>query len=237
MSMINISTNDVHIWTIPLTEWSSHESLFLLNSDEKQRAYRYRFEEHKRQFVNARAGLKRILSYYLALAPETIQLDYTAHAKPFLKSNALQFNLSHSDELALCAISQTMKLGIDIEKIKTLDYIGIANRFFSESENTALSTLPEDKQLNSFFQLWTSKEAVLKAMGTGLHLPLSYFSLPLQKKIHTLNIDNQHWSVYPLETSEKYCATLASSHNIHFLQYWELSKTSYECKKIMQLSF
>lgn len=109
------------------------------------------------------------LSLYLNVSPKDIVFSYSEHGKPFIEGNPIFFNISHSHNLVVCALSDC-PVGIDTEMIK--DYKeGLAKRVCSESEYNFLLESQQDK--TDFFKLWTLKESYVKAIGKGLTFPLS----------------------------------------------------------------
>lgn len=103
----------------------------LLNSEEQARADRYYFSRHKRRFSIARTVMRVILARYLNVYPEYIKFTYNAHGKPeVINSARLQFNLSHSGDLALLAVGKGFPMGVDIEKYSARPYKGIAKVCF-----------------------------------------------------------------------------------------------------------
>jgi 4'-phosphopantetheinyl transferase len=90
----------------------------------------------------------------------------------------LYFNLSHSNEYAVIAVSRTGPLGVDIERVRLMpDLEEIAARFFSSAEQAAILRLPAAQRLPAFYRCWTSKEAFIKALGAGLQFPLRCFDV------------------------------------------------------------
>ena len=115
------------------------------------------------------------------IAPEQWQFTKNYYGKPTI-SNAsltipLHFNISHTDKLVVLAVTVDQEIGVDVEYLlrsgKTLE---IASSFFSPSEVQQLLTLPPEKQKDRFFDLWTLKEAYIKACGMGLSISLDHFS-------------------------------------------------------------
>lgn len=106
-----------------------------------------------------------------------ISLTCGEKGKPYLTDKSLFFNLSHSGKVCICAVSDK-DLGCDVEKIKRAK-MNIANRFFSKEECLFLESTPESERDNAFFRLWTMKESFIKAVGTGLSMPLNSFSIDL----------------------------------------------------------
>ena len=154
----------------------------ILTHDELDRADRFYFEIQRRRFIAARGTLRSILSCYLAIYPSHLRFYYNQYGKPCLapefSSSLLNFNLSHSDNMALFAITRNMEIGVDIERVRSdFEYEEIAKRFFSANEVAILRTIPTEKRLEAFYHYWTRKEAYIKAHGKGLSLPLDSFDV------------------------------------------------------------
>ncbi len=158
--------------------------LALLSPDELIRAGRYVFEPDRTRFVVGRSFLRLLLGRYVQRPPRSIRFTYRADGKPELAENPvdgpLGFNLAHAGEWAVCAIAPTKQLGIDIECARGgIDFIDIANSFFSIGEAQALRSLPECDRASSFLACWTRKEAYLKSTGEGLSASLAEFEVSL----------------------------------------------------------
>ncbi|MGE0679978.1 MAG: 4'-phosphopantetheinyl transferase superfamily protein [Candidatus Binatia bacterium] len=174
----------VHYWFVPLTcVESSLESLqTLLSSDERERAGRYRFPIHCRRFIVRHAALRTILAAYSGVPVYNLSFQVDHYGKPELDASfvdsPLYFNLSHSDELAVIAVSRIGPLGVDIERIRPLsDLEAIATQYFSPAEQAAILRLPAEQRLLAFYRCWTSKEAFIKALGMGLQFELNRFDV------------------------------------------------------------
>ena len=124
----------------------------------------------------------------------------------------LHFNLSHSGEVALIAVTRVGEIGVDVEYVKKdFPIHEVAERFFTPKEVTALKTLPEPLQHKAFFKCWTSKEAFLKAKGTGLSGELDEVEMTLAGGKHVrINANVPGWSLAELNASEGYEAALVS---------------------------
>jgi len=186
---LTLLSNDIHIWCaaldLPLEQIKMYE--LTLSADEKIRAERFHFEQHKHSFITCRGILRAILSRYLNIKPQQLQFDYGSHGKPEIADNCgekkLKFNLSHSGKIALYAITPIYQIGIDIEKNRLFDDAEqIAKRFFSARECAWLSEIPPSEKPAAFFSLWTCKEAYLKAIGEGLAFGLDQFEICLNSK-------------------------------------------------------
>ena len=202
--------DEIHIWQaqldIPQTEVSNlYESL---SADERDRASRFYFEKHRRRFIVGRGTLRTILGRYLGVQPDKIRFTYNDKGKPFLvepKVSDFEFNLSHSDELALYAFALGVPVGVDVEVIRPLsDMDAIAKRFFSPIEYEMLQRVSPANRPLGFFNCWTRKEAYIKAQGLGLSIPLDSFAVSLAPSEPARFIE--------LPTNSEYAGTWALHH-------------------------
>ena len=157
----------------------------LLAPDELARAERYRFADDQRRFIAARAGLRLRLAQVLQADPAQLQFDYGERGKPRLASGQSdgqwQFNLSHSGDVAMLAAMPGLPVGVDVEVLRPMrDRDALVRRWFSVAENTAYFALPVGQQQQAFFAAWTAKEALVKALGQGLHFPLQQFDVQVE---------------------------------------------------------
>lgn len=165
--------NEAHIWRsrLDLVESQINKFVKLLSEDEIERARRFRREQDRDRFIAARGILRTLLGQYLEIDPQEIEFSYTVKGKPYLSAEfpRLEFNVSHSNDLALYGICRDRAIGIDIEHLRPLpNACELAQRFFSDRESRELNALPREHQHLAFFQTWTCKEAYLKATGEGL---------------------------------------------------------------------
>lgn len=157
----------------------------VLSRDERQRAERFRFVEHRQRYVVARASLRRLLAERLRVDPRAIELVENSYGKPKLApvhgSVGLEFNLSHSEALAVYAFTTGSAVGVDVEMIRHVpDADDLAESFFSPRETAALRALPPDQRSLAFLACWTRKEAFIKALGLGLSFPLDAFDVTIE---------------------------------------------------------
>lgn len=218
------NSSEVHVWRTSLDRPPEEVETFrrLLSADEIHRAERLVFPEHRRRFIVARGSLRSILARYLAVAPAAIRFEYGAHGKPQLDTShelahPLHFNLAHSGELALFAVTGLGAIGIDVEKIRP-DYPSakIAGRYFSAGEIEALGKLAPQEYAGAFFRCWTRKEAFIKATGRGLTLPLDQLDVTLDPGEAAALLrtawdpgEAAHWSLHELEAGSGFTAALA----------------------------
>lgn len=178
-----LAEGTVHLWLASLKQPTAYlQSLQrLLSPDEVQKAERFYFEKDKNAYIAGRGMLRKILAAFLNTAPEQITFRYNPYGKPMLANPAnIDFNLSHSHELAFYAVSRGSVIGVDIEHIRPVnEFWEVARSYFSKNEIAMLETVAEARQLEAFYNCWTRKEAYIKAKGEGLSMPLHQFDVTL----------------------------------------------------------
>lgn len=218
----------IDIWQYPLhTEFDEARSL--LSEDELARAKRYYFPRHQRRFTIARAMLRLILARYLQIPAKQIKFTYNSHGKPeLINLPSLQFNLSHSQDLALLAIGNNFPLGIDLEFFSARPYEGIGRHIFSTEENQALSDLPNSLKPLGFFHLWAQKESLIKACGLGLSYPTKQFDLlPILPPANHQIIDPQYqqsWKIKSFMPQIGCCAAVCVHQAVNEIRLTVLEK-------------
>ncbi|MBV8202590.1 MAG: 4'-phosphopantetheinyl transferase, partial [Acidobacteria bacterium] len=135
---------EIHVWAVPLDPAAAVVERLArsLAADELERAQRFRFDRHRRQYQVGRGVLRELLGAYLGMPPREVVFAYGPRGKPFLGGPAatggVSFNLSNSHELALVGMLRGPEVGVDVEFLKPMpDLEQIAERFFSESERVA----------------------------------------------------------------------------------------------------
>jgi 4'-phosphopantetheinyl transferase len=181
----------------------------------------------------ARGSLRTILGAYLRKDPVQLSFTYSRYGKPGLAdeddANAVNFNLSHANELALIAVTRERGIGVDIEFIRPeFATEEIAERFFSKNEVAALRALPREAQSEAFFNCWTRKEAYIKAMGEGMSMPLDQFHVSLEPGSAAALLGNlrdaqevSRWSLRELAPGAGYVAAVAVEGNDWQLRCWQ----------------
>lgn len=203
----------------------------LLSADERQRAERFHFPKDRGHYVTARGALRRILGGYLGAAPESLRFTYNAYGKPSLEGaggeDALRFNLSHSNGVALYAFARGREVGVDIEHVRQdVAELATSESFFSPAEVSLLGGLPARLQAAAFFNCWTRKEAYVKAVGEGLSFPLAQFSAPsiLEDAPPPLRFDDPRgrglWTVKALAPGPDFAAALVVEGFVETVRCW-----------------
>jgi 4'-phosphopantetheinyl transferase len=176
---------DLVIARLDCGELAVEGALSLLVDDERDRAERFLVERERRRFIVTRATLRRLLAERLGVPARSLRLTKGSHGKPSLawpfSESGLQFNVSHSGNVAAYAFAYRAAVGIDVEAIRPMaDAADIARRFFSRNERKDFFSLDPVDRCVAFFRCWTRKEAFIKAIGEGLSHPLAAFDVSLK---------------------------------------------------------
>jgi 4'-phosphopantetheinyl transferase len=184
---------NVDVWVVPLD--AGHDWLPPTPA-EAQHAARLVSEPWRRRYLRSHAALRAILGTYTAAA---LDFAMAEHGKPYLPALPdLQFNLSHSHEMALVAVTSGIAIGVDVERFRPLqECMSIAERFFPPTEAAELAALPPEGREVEFFRLWTRIEAKLKARGIGLYGAGQELG--------------GEWTVLPIEVGPEYSASIAAN--------------------------
>jgi|RhiMetdeSRZDD1v2_1073273.scaffolds.fasta_scaffold143315_3 4'-phosphopantetheinyl transferase len=217
-----LGADEAHVWSASLDQPADMISRLapLLSQDEYRRAERFHFPADRRRFIAGRGILRKIISAYLALAPDEVRFDYNKYGKPSIPDDqnpgALSFNLSHSNSMALYAVARGRRVGVDVEYMRE-DFatLEIAERFFSKDEFEALKAEPIDQRTKAFFNCWSRKESFIKAIGMGVSYPLDGFTVslapdaaPTLLKVHADATEAARWKMYELDVADGYAAAL-----------------------------
>jgi 4'-phosphopantetheinyl transferase len=216
-----LENDRVHVWAVELDDetFDTSRGQSFLSPDEQARASRFKFERDRRRYIVAHVALRDILAGYLKAVAADLQFIEVQNGKPKLATpfaaGGIEFNLSHSHERALVAVAQGREVGVDIEFVKPdFSFDEVAERFFTAREVAALRALPVHLQRQAFFKGWTSKEAFLKAKGTGLSGKLDEVEIVLDAA-GRLRIDARvpGWSLSELNPGAGYEGAIVTAGN------------------------
>jgi 4'-phosphopantetheinyl transferase len=238
---LTLHKDEIHVWRVCLDQpqFTFQYLAQTLSQDEQIRAKNYCFERDRRRFITGRGMLRLILSSYLQIDPIHVRFRYGDHGKPMLNdvfsADGLHFNLSHSEELALYAITTERSIGIDLEKAHPIPEVeSIAKQFFSPSESATLSGLPAITKVEAFFNCWTRKEAYLKARGEGFARALDQFDVSMipgePAALLRVEGDSQEaarWSLRAITPAPGYVAALAVLGHDWKIVYWQWGEGSW----------
>jgi 4'-phosphopantetheinyl transferase len=198
------------VWAVNLDCASG--DLSLLSTNERVRAGRLKRPQDRERSLEAHCAIRRLLAFQLGVDPRCLEFDATAVGKPFLAGPAqdLQFNLSHSGRHGLIAVANDQSVGVDIEVRRPIsDLLGVTLKIATPREARLLKQLPTNQVHSAFFELWTRKEAVLKALGRG------FFIDPREVEVGTgpgrsyVNFDERIWTEESLAISPCVAAAAA----------------------------
>lgn len=173
--------SEIHLWSwcLDSDSLSGVAGEALLNDAEKARSRRFVTSVLQQRFIAARARVRALLGAHLGRDPRNLVFVENEFGKPRLSDQpGVHFSLSHSQDRALLAVSEGLEIGADLEGVRSVDHLGLARRYFHRNEVAAIERHADPQQ--AFFRIWTLKEAVVKALGTGLLIPLDEFEVSIE---------------------------------------------------------
>lgn len=209
----------IDVWLIALDRPTDlAAALESLSSDERARYSRLATPMLRRHFALRRAALRRILAQVVGCQAHALPLGSGPNGRPALHSGDIDFNASHSGGLAMVAVSDSGRVGVDIEAVEPLpEAEHLLERFLSPAERSALQALPRHRWLRSLYATWTRKEALLKALGVGLSVPLDTFDVTVDAYAAPRLLgrrwpsdDGAAWSLETLPVPDGWVATVAT---------------------------
>jgi 4'-phosphopantetheinyl transferase len=228
---VAIGPNEIHVWAWTFAAPGARpgsqatapadRDLAILNDQECRRAARFYFAPDQVRYAVCHANMRRILASYLDQPPAKLTYREAEGGKPELLLEPgqlpLRFNLSHSKTVALLAVSLESEIGVDIEDIRPIER-DVASRFFSPAEVAAMAPLGGEAWLAAFYRCWTRKEAILKAEGMGLRIPLDSFDVSVlpgePAALLAARPESKltaHWHLHHLTPAEGSMAALAAA--------------------------
>jgi 4'-phosphopantetheinyl transferase len=182
-----VTAHDIHVWITRLGASPTRIQALskILSPDERQRAERFHFQADRERHVVGRGLARILLGHLLGIGADEIQFRYNDFGKPSLVPAQniadFQFNLSHSGDLILLAVTAGRAIGVDVEQIRQdTEVDAVAARFFSPRENVDLASVFPAQRRDAFFSCWSRKEAFIKATGAGLFRCLHGFDVALK---------------------------------------------------------
>jgi 4'-phosphopantetheinyl transferase len=231
--MPTLAPEEVHIWSARQPSEPSPDLEEALSPEERDRACRFQFVDHRSAFAFAHGVLRDVLSQYLHRPPRDIRFRQNAFGKPSLDETDdgrdAEFNLSHAGRLVVIGLCRGRRIGIDVEEIRPMDDISaIAESYFTSKEHAFIFRQhPKDRD-RTFFRCWTRKEAYVKAVGKGLSIPLNSFDTQISGAQRGGLLDNGSgsthgatWQLSDLELPEGYVGAVAVETGIDRLVCFE----------------
>jgi 4'-phosphopantetheinyl transferase len=208
------------VWRIMVDRFGAETQdalLAALSPSERERASRFRRDSDQRLYVTAHGVLRHLVGRAVGRTPVEVAFGIGDHGKPYCTDGGVNFNISHSGGIALIALSDSCSVGVDVECIRAVtDHLAIARRFFHPAEVADISGLPGESSRHAFFRCWSRKEAVVKASGEGLSLPLNSFRVTCLADDDAAIVSPvgdvrwTGWTLANLDIAPGYCAALAA---------------------------
>jgi 4'-phosphopantetheinyl transferase len=225
---IDLRPGEIHLWLAHYEAIGAEELLEayrgMLNPQERSQEQRFYFARDRRRYRVTRALQRTVLSRYARIAPQDWEFSATAYGRPEIANTAaeglrLTFNISHTHDLIVLAVTRSGALGVDVENTYAREAcLGIADRYFSAAEVLALQALPLDLQQQRFWEYWTFKESYIKARGMGLSLPLDKFAFrfPDARQVlleiqPELADDPASWELWQFRPAKQYLVALCAT--------------------------
>ena len=220
---IDISTDELHIWHASLeqTTIGLRELEACLSGEESARADRFYSRKDRDAYVVSHGVLHCILSKYLGVDPSSVSFKHDHCGKPCvspeINSMRLSFNMSHSGNFAVYGIKIDSLIGVDIEYMRPdVDIDSISEYAFTSAEREELGSLCTEERICGFYNCWTRKEALVKAIGRGISISLTDFDVTLSPGVLPRllrvagNIDSpENWRIFDINVKDSYAGAVA----------------------------
>ena len=200
----------------------------LLDSGERSRADRFVRARDRRRYLVSHAVMRTVLGRCLGRPAAALRFDATPKGKPFIAGETLEFNLSHSGERALLAMTCGGAIGVDVEAVEATAAKAISGRFLSAAEHEALTALDDRLRVAAFFRCWARKESFIKAIGDGLGFPLREFDVAIDERAgnalvrcNVAAIRAGDWRVVSLAIDAGYAAAVTVTRGIDRVWQWD----------------
>lgn len=218
MIPLSLASSEVHVWIAHLDSlfYKYEQYKQLLSEEEKKQESRFAFDHLRKRFAIRRAVLKEILRKYISYSP--LLFSHTSYGKPFLVENSAQieFNMSHSNEIAIYAITKNVPIGVDVEYLQKRNFDeSLLDLVLSKKEKALFDQLDASSKILQFFTSWTRKEALVKAIGLGLNIPLPDIEIIEENASLQIRwkgpqwIERYQWQLVPIPDLQGYVGALA----------------------------
>ncbi|MGM0507031.1 MAG: 4'-phosphopantetheinyl transferase family protein [Bacteroidota bacterium] len=210
-----LNEREVHLWVINSRDWQNRidDPECFLSEDERNRADRFRFPRDRDLFVAGRHATRLLLAHYTDGTPETVSIEPNAFGKP-LSDARLHFNISHSHDQLFLGFSDS-PIGVDIEKKDpSMEVERFGELHFARAEYLRMMTNKEVERQDTFFDIWTKKESLVKGIGEGLRIPFKMFNVAVQDGCVQWDIPSGHtygdWYVRGVDVVPGYASAYAT---------------------------
>jgi 4'-phosphopantetheinyl transferase len=234
-----IKQGEVHTWIFDLDtqDQTNRNWEKILSAEETNRSKRYFSEKDSRRFTARRGLLRQLLSRYTNIQAGEIVYATNPYGKLSLPANPLKFNLSVCQGRVIYAFALEMEVGVDLEQVRKLDeYEHMMGHWFSPDEQASLGCLAPELQMEAFYQVWTQKEAFIKAHGKGLSLPLKDFSVCVDPNqpgglLSSMAVveDVSDWKIYTHVPVSGWRAAVCVRSETEVEVFWNMAETAGWC--------
>jgi 4'-phosphopantetheinyl transferase len=228
--------DEVHVWAASLAQPAASVRVLesLLSPQEIKRAERFRNERDRRRYTAAHGILRRVLAGYRKADARTLRFTIGKNGKPALSDEsgptALRFNLSHTEDMALIAVTLGREVGVDVERVRPISELdSIVERYFTARERDALRGMESTTRRDAFYRCWTRKESYAKGTGGDLPVVLGGFDTMLSSGPADLPAldaarDAAGWNLYELLPADGYIGAVAIDGPVARLLSWRWSE-------------
>jgi 4'-phosphopantetheinyl transferase len=231
-----LAPGEIHLWAVGLEVSAPTLTALerLLSDDQRQRAARFRYREHRERYSVSWGFVRLLLGLYLEQQPGDLEFVFGDKGKPRLAADPIEFNLSHCQDVAVVAVARGHAVGVDIERRRQLDRADdIATRYFSPREAELYRSLEAAQRPKAFLRCWTRKEAVVKAIGEGMFASLNRLEVSLTPGVppQVLAIEGDAsagaaWTLVELEPRSGFLGALATQMPRPQILAWHLDLNS-----------
>lgn len=223
--------DDIHVFRVSLRidENRLDEYATMLGPSERERASRFRFPGDRARFIAAHGALREIVGAYTGVSPARVGFRCSRYGKPGLAetdpASRIEFNMSHSRDIAVIAISKGHANGVDVEFVpENTDGKELAEISLSPEEMALLEEIPHPGRIETLYRWWTRKEALAKAQGEGLNrsFPRCQVVPPFLAEADSDRGNAPPWGVWDISPSPGYVATLVADgppHSVSLMMY------------------
>lgn len=214
----NVNIRWLDIEDVEANQWADLERL--IDPTERARATRFHFDRDRKMYIAGHALMRAMLSAQIPRQPAEWRFTTNAQGKPEAiispDQPRLRANLSHTQGMVAVALTVDHDVGIDVEwRLRRGLSMEIVDHFFAPAEVAALKALPSDQLNEALFAYWTLKEALIKAVGLGLSMPLDSFAFtlePLSVEFSENRGDPGSWLFRRFQPAPDYAMALALRH-------------------------
>jgi 4'-phosphopantetheinyl transferase len=219
-----IHSGELHLYRVDLRSLNHNDYEAVLSPDEQQRKASYYFERDQRRYASTRGLLRHALGGYLGIAARDVHFQYLERGKPVLHTaheSNIQFNLSHSGDLAYLVFALDVRIGVDVQAVEPLEHMeGVAQTVCTLQELYRWNTLPEQDQLHTLIRTWVRKEAVVKTSGAGMSFDLHKLDVQTQTPRWVSPLPGQrdplaNWRIVDLDAPDGYLAAVSMESPLH----------------------